>query len=113
MFTSLFEDKYDNLVKKDKYQILTYHVSNTYAKLAPDSILNKKIKEIMRYTGGGGGGHRTSPFTFLGQGSYQITGGSARLPLVSDVVPKPLVSEGLRKDLIRVDMTTKMLDHCP
>ena len=42
---------------KDKYQILAYHVNNTYAKLAPDSILNKKIKEIMRYTGG----HRTSP----------------------------------------------------
>ena len=37
-------------------------------------------------------------FTFLGQGSYEITGGrgSARPPLVSDVVPKPLVSEGLR-----------------
>ena len=35
------------------------YVNNTYAKLAPDSILNKKIKEIMRYTGG----HRTSPFT--------------------------------------------------
>ena len=54
----LFEDKYDNFVKKNKYQILTYNVNNTYAKLAPDSILNKKIKEIMRYTGG----HRTSPF---------------------------------------------------
>ena len=38
--------------------ILEYHVNNTYAKLAPDSILNRKIKEIMRYTGG----HRTSPF---------------------------------------------------
>ena len=38
---------------------MTYHVNNTYAKLAPDSILNKKIKEIMCYTGG----HRTSPFT--------------------------------------------------
>ena len=37
--------------KKNKYQILTYHVNNTYAKLAPDSIPNKKIKEIMRYTG--------------------------------------------------------------
>ena len=37
---------------KNKYQILTYHVNNTYAKLAPDSILNKKIKEIVRYTGG-------------------------------------------------------------
>ena len=35
-----------------------YHVNNTYAKLAPDSMLNKKIKEIMRYTGG----HRTPPF---------------------------------------------------
>ena len=34
--------------------------TDTYAKLAPDSILNKKIKEIMRYTGG----HRTSPFSF-------------------------------------------------
>ena len=36
-------------------------------------------------------------FTFLGQGSYEITGGggSARPPLVSDVVPKPLISEGL------------------
>ena len=31
---------------------LTHHVNNTYAKLAPDSILYKKIKEIMRYTGG-------------------------------------------------------------
>ena len=40
-----------------RYQILTYHVNNTYAKLAPDSILNKEIKEIIRYTGG----HRTSP----------------------------------------------------
>ena len=38
---------------------MAYHVNNTYAKLAPDSILNKKIKEIMRYTGG----HRTFPFT--------------------------------------------------
>ena len=35
-------------------------VNNTYAKLAPDSILNPKIKEIMRYTGG----HRTSPLYF-------------------------------------------------
>ena len=51
LFTSLFEDKYDNLVKKTNNQILAYHVNNTYAKLAPDSILNKKIKEIMRYTG--------------------------------------------------------------
>ena len=42
---------------KNKYQILTYHLNNTYAKLAPDSIPNKKIKEIMRYMGG----HRTSP----------------------------------------------------
>ena len=33
---------------------------------------------------------------FLGQGSYEITGGRPDLPpLVSDVVPKPLVSEGL------------------
>ena len=31
---------------EDNYQTLTYHVNNTYAKLAPDSILNKKIKEI-------------------------------------------------------------------
>ena len=46
------------ILLKSKYQILTYHVNNTYAKLAPDSILNKKIKEIMRYTGG----HWTSPF---------------------------------------------------
>ena len=37
---------------------LTHHVNNTYARLAPDSILNKKIKEIMHYMGG----HRTSPF---------------------------------------------------
>ena len=37
---------------KNKYQILTYHVNNTSSKLAPDSILNKQIKEIMRYTGG-------------------------------------------------------------
>ena len=59
MFTSLFEDKYDNLVKR-QYQSLTYYVNNTCAKLAPDSILNKQIKEIMRYTGGG---HRTSPLT--------------------------------------------------
>ena len=28
---------------------LAYHVNNTYAKLAPGSILNKNIKEIMRY----------------------------------------------------------------
>ena len=34
-------------------------------------------------------------FTFLVQGNYEITGGSARPPFVSDVVPKPLVSEGL------------------
>ena len=40
-------------LKKNKYQILTYHVNNTYAKkLAPDSIPNEKIREIMRYTGG-------------------------------------------------------------
>ena len=38
--------------KKNKYQIMIYHVNNTYARLAPDSILNKKIKEILRYTGG-------------------------------------------------------------
>ena len=31
---------------------MAYHVNNTYGKLAPDSVLNKKIKEIMRYTGG-------------------------------------------------------------
>ena len=29
---------------KNKYQILTYHVNNTYAKLTPDSMLNKKLK---------------------------------------------------------------------
>ena len=63
-FTSLFEDKYDNLVKKNRYQILAYHVSNTYTKLAPDSILNKKIKEIMRYTGV----HWTSPFSSVVNG---------------------------------------------
>ena len=36
-------------------------------------------------------------FMFLHQGSYEIAGGgSARAPsLVSDIVPKPLVSEGL------------------
>ena len=36
-------------------------------------------------------------FTFLGQLGYEITGGGGvvRRPLVSDVVPKPLVSEGL------------------
>ena len=34
-------------------------------------------------------------FTFLHKGSYEIPGGSARPPLVSDVGPKPLVSEGL------------------
>ena len=39
-------------LKKNKYhQILTYHVNNTYAKLAPDSVVNKKIEEIMRYMG--------------------------------------------------------------
>ena len=38
-------------LKKNKYQILTYHVNNTYSKLAPDSILNKQIKEIMCNTG--------------------------------------------------------------
>ena len=41
------------ILLKSKYQNLTYHVNNTYAKLAQDSILNKKIKEIMRYTGEG------------------------------------------------------------
>ena len=46
------------LKKKNKYQILTYHVNNTYSKLAPDSIINKQIKEIMCNTRG----HRTSPF---------------------------------------------------
>ena len=30
---------------------MTYHANNTYAKLATDSIPNKKNKEIMRYTG--------------------------------------------------------------
>ena len=40
-----------------KYHILTYHMNNTYAKLAPDTLQNKNIKEIMRYTGG----YRTSP----------------------------------------------------
>ena len=36
-------------------------------------------------------------FTFLGQLGYEITGEEGRPdpPLVSDVVPKPLVSEGL------------------
>ena len=46
---------------KYKYQVLICHVNNTYAKLAPDTLQNKKIKEIMRYTGG----HRTSPFHVL------------------------------------------------
>ena len=46
---------------------MTYHVNNTYAKLAPDSILNKKNKEIMRYTGG----HRTSPNS-MAQAIYKI-----------------------------------------
>ena len=41
-----------------KYHILTYHVNNTYAKLAPDTLQNKNIKETVRYTGG----YRTSPF---------------------------------------------------
>ena len=43
-----------------KKQITDFDIScqQTYAKLAPDSILNNKIREIMRYTGG----HRTSPF---------------------------------------------------
>ena len=36
---------------------MTYHLNNTYAKLTPDTLQNKKIEEIMRYTGG----HRTSP----------------------------------------------------
>ena len=40
-----------NLIK-NKYQILTYYINNTYAKLAPNTPQNKKIKEIMRYTGG-------------------------------------------------------------
>ena len=35
-----------------------YQWLKRYAKLAPDSILNKKIKEIMCFMGGG---HRTSP----------------------------------------------------
>ena len=39
-----------NLVK-NKYQILTYHVNNRYAKLAPDTLQNKQIKETMSYTG--------------------------------------------------------------
>ena len=37
-------------------------------------------------------------FTFLGKGSYEIPAGGRPdpdPPLVSDVVPKPLVSEGL------------------
>ena len=37
-----------------KYHILTYYVNSTYAKLAPDTPQNKKMKEIMRYAGGGG-----------------------------------------------------------
>ena len=36
--------------------------------LAPDSMLNKKIKEIMRYTGG----HRTSPFEHTHQFQKEI-----------------------------------------
>ena len=43
---------------KNQMPHLTYHVNNTYAKLAPDTLQNKKAKEIMGYTGG----HRTSPF---------------------------------------------------
>ena len=40
-----------------KRQIPDFDMCQQYiAKLAPDSILNKKIKEIMRYKGG----HRTS-----------------------------------------------------
>ena len=42
---------------KNKYQIFAYHLNNTYAKLAPDSIPNNKIKEIMHYMGR----HRTFP----------------------------------------------------
>ena len=30
---------------------MTYHIINTYAKLAPDTLQNKKMREIMRYTG--------------------------------------------------------------
>ena len=54
--------------KKNKYQILTYHVKNAYSKLAPDSILNKQIKEIMHYTGG----HRTSPFYIGRKGTSRL-----------------------------------------
>ena len=43
---------------KNKYQILKYHINNTYAKLASDTLQNKKIKSIMGHTGG----HLTSPF---------------------------------------------------
>ena len=49
---------------------MTYHVNNTYAKLAPDTQQNKRIKEIMRYTGG----HRTSPFSFIVHFTLDQTG---------------------------------------
>ena len=42
----------------------------------------------------------TKNFTFLRQGSYEIPGGSAPPPLISDVGPKQLVSEGLKEDLV-------------
>ena len=49
-------------------------------------------------------------FKFLGQGSYEITGGLAQLPpLVSNVVPKPLVSKGLKgPETDNVTLTTKL-----
>ena len=45
---------------------MKYHVNNTCAKLAPDSILNKQIKEIMCCTGG----HRTSPLLAISRANY-------------------------------------------
>ena len=46
-------------------------------------------------------------FTLVGQGSYEITGGLARLPPppVSDVVLKPLVSEGLIGKTLQLTVT--------
>ena len=53
---------------------MTNHVNNAYGKLAPNTLQNKNIKEIMRYTGV----HRTSPLWGNRPLHHEASGGHER-----------------------------------
>ena len=50
---------------------------------------------------------KTFTFTFLGQGSYEITGGVGPTPLGIQCGSKPVVSEGLKNMLVNILMAPK------